>query len=133
VPSKPGLQASSWGRVLLPARPVPTFNGGVRMTKPTPRFGCVCKSRAGAAHRYMGFRDSVYGNIKVHQAVCEAFHGAKPFEKALVLHEDEDGCHNWPTNLKWGTHTENMNYPGYKLARSLSMRGNTLKASTNAV
>ncbi len=77
----------------------------------------------------MGLRDSVWGNIKVHQAVCEAFHGPRPFPEALVLHEDECGLHNWPTNLRWGTHAENMNYPGYRQARSERMRGNRIGAA----
>lgn len=126
VPSKPGMQASSWGRVLLPVRVYTTAAGVVRRTAPKPRYGCLCKSRQGAAHSYMGFRDSVWGNVKVHQVVCEAFHGPKPFAGALVLHLDESGTNNKPQNLRWGTHTENMNFPRYKKAVARRMRGNKL-------
>ncbi len=116
VPSKPGLQASSWGRVLLPQLELPGFNGSVRRTKPQPRWGLVKQSRRGGSYLYLGLRTALYGNIKVHQCVCEAWHGPKPFPDALVLHEDEDALNNVQQNLKWGTHVENMNYPGYKQA-----------------
>jgi len=45
---------------------------------------------------------------KVHQLVCEAFHGPKPFEKAVVIHIDEDAHNNRPENLMWGTQKENL-------------------------
>jgi hypothetical protein len=51
---------------------------------------------------------------KVHQLVCEAFHGPKPFSTAVVIHLDEDGHNNRPENLKWGTQKENLNMPKYK-------------------
>ena len=55
-----------------------------------------------------------FGNIKIHQAVCEAFHGPKPFPEAVVIHLDEDGHNNRPENLKWGTQKENLNMPKFK-------------------
>lgn len=54
------------------------------------------------------------GNIKMHQAVCEAFHGPKPFPKAVVIHLDENAHNNRPENLKWGTQKENCASPGYR-------------------
>lgn len=49
----------------------------------------------------------------MHQLVCEAFHGPKPFDKAVVIHLDEDGLNNRAENLKWGTQKENLNAPGF--------------------
>ncbi|WP_413716185.1 HNH endonuclease signature motif containing protein [Sphingobium sp. B1D7B] len=57
---------------------------------------------------------SPFGNIKIHQAVCEAFHGPKPFPRAVVIHLDEDAHNNRPENLKWGTQKENLNMPKFK-------------------
>lgn len=51
--------------------------------------------------------------FKVHSAVCEAFHGPKPFPKAVAMHDDENSRNNRPDNLKWGTQKENLNYPGF--------------------
>lgn len=53
------------------------------------------------------------GNVKVHQAVCAAFHGPRPFPQAVVIHIDEDATNNHPGNLKWGTQKENLNSPGF--------------------
>lgn len=50
---------------------------------------------------------------KVHQLICEAFNGPKPFEKAVVMHVDEDGSNNKPDNLQWGTQKENLNALGF--------------------
>ncbi|QDP54003.1 MAG: putative uncharacterized HNH endonuclease [Prokaryotic dsDNA virus sp.] len=54
---------------------------------------------------------------KVHQLVCEAFHGPKPFETAVVIHKDEDALNNRPENLKWGTQKENLNAPKFKASK----------------
>lgn len=126
VPSKPGLLASSWGRVLLPQTQRPGLNGGVIVTNPQPRWGVTKRSRRGGQHLYLGIQTRLYGNLKIHQCVCEAWHGPKPFAEALVLHLDEDALNNVPGNLQWGTHVENMNFPKYKLARSQLMQGNCL-------
>ena len=44
----------------------------------------------------------------VHNLVCEAFHGPKPFPKAEVRHLDGEGANNVLDNLCWGTHSENV-------------------------
>lgn len=120
IPSEPGCLASSWGRVLLAPSFSAMANGGYRLHTPQPRFGNVAKPCQTASHEYMhvmvkrikeGGRQSPR---KVHQLVCEAFHGPKPFPAAVVLHLDEDGLNNRPENLKWGTQRENMNSPKYK-------------------
>lgn len=45
---------------------------------------------------------------KVHQLVCEAFNGLKPFPEAQCLHKDDIKSRNVPDNLYWGTHQDNM-------------------------
>ena len=51
--------------------------------------------------------------MKVHQLVCDAFHGPKPFDGAVVIHINEDGLDNRAENLKWGTQKENLNMPKF--------------------
>jgi hypothetical protein len=113
VPSLPGVMASSEGRILLPPRHAPLPNGGVRLYLPKPVVGVATRSKKDAQHVYLNYWTRHFGNIKVHQAVCEAFHGPAPFETAVVLHLDEDALNNRPDNLKWGTQKENMNAPGH--------------------
>lgn len=50
---------------------------------------------------------------KVHQLVCEAFNGPKPFENAVVMHVDENAANNRACNLQWGTQKQNLNAPGF--------------------
>jgi hypothetical protein len=42
----------------------------------------------------------------VHEVVCEAFHGPRP-EGMEVLHLDDDKTNYDPSNLRWGTSSEN--------------------------
>jgi len=113
VPSLPGVLASDLGRILLPPRHAPLPNGGFRLYEPAPTHGVVMKARKDAAHSYRNIGTKEFGNIKVHQAVCEAFHGPKPFSSAVVIHIDENAHNNEPGNLKWGTQKQNMNAPGF--------------------
>lgn len=113
VPSLPGVMASDEGRILLPPRHVPLPNGGIRLCLPKPTLGTIQRASKGAKHVYRGYWTRDLGNIKVHQAVCEAFHGPKPFDSAVVIHKDEDGLNNRPSNLRWGTQKENLNSPKF--------------------
>lgn len=61
----------------------------------------------------MGAYSKFFGNIKIHRAVCEAFHGLPPFPNAVVIHLNENALDNRPENLKWGTQKENLNMPGF--------------------
>lgn len=125
VPSMPGVKASSLGRILLPQRAAEMPNGGIRIYKPKPIFGTKTKASKNARHTYMGVFSKFFGNIKVHRAVCEAFHGPKPFEKAVVIHLNEDATDNRPENLKWGTQKENLNMPGFiKYCKSRTGKNN---------
>ena len=120
VPSEPGVLASSEGRILLPPRCAPVPHGGYRHYLPEPRFGQVSKAHKDAKHEFRlimvrdGAKPSKSRPRKVHQLVCEAFHGPKPFLDAVVIHLDEDAHNNRPENLKWGTQKENLNMPKFK-------------------
>ena len=105
--------ASSFGRVCLPASTVSMYNGGFRSYTPKPTFGFVTKATKTARHTYLGMANRKFGNLKIHRLVCEAFHGAPPFEKAVVIHIDENSHNNKPENLKWGTQKENLNMPKF--------------------
>ena len=113
VPSEPGVLASSEGRILLRPGYAPTPNGGYRTYLPIPRVGCVTRSNKGAAHSYYNIALPGLRTRKTHQLVCEAFHGPKPFPRAIVIHLDENGLNNRPENLKWGTQKENLNMPRF--------------------
>lgn len=113
VPSYPGLMASSWGRIKLPERTALMPKGGTRIYKTKPIYGYTTRSSKTALHVFKNVRSLHFGNIKVHKAVCEAFHGQAPFENAVVIHLDENGLNNRPENLKWGTQKENLNMPRF--------------------
>ncbi len=113
VPSEPGILVSNAGRVLLQPGYAPLPNGGYRAYMPEPRVGSVASATKGAAHVYYNIVLPKGRTRKVHQLVCEAFHGPKPFPRAVVIHLDENGLNNRPENLKWGTQKENLNMPGF--------------------
>lgn len=129
VPSEPGVLASSHGRVLLQPGYAPLPNGGFRLYAPKPRLGQVSRASKAAKHEYMHIMVRRYGGgsrqkpRKVHQLVCEAFHGPKPFPDAVVIHLDENALNNRPENLRWGTQKENLNMPKYKAWRRTKSGG----------
>ena len=120
IPSEPGVMASSLGRVLLPPGYAPLPNGGYRAYLPEPRLGQIAKASKDAKHEYrlvMLKRQNGANRQaprKVHQLICEAFHGPRPFDSAVVIHVDENALNNRPENLKWGTQKENLNMPKFK-------------------
>lgn len=87
-------------------------NGGWREYDTKPIIGSICRARKGALHCYRNIYSWSFGNLKVHQLVCEAFHGA-PKDGQEVLHVDENGLNNAASNLRWGTRKENLNMPGF--------------------
>lgn len=109
VPSFPGVLANNLGQILLPEKIAKMPNGGERVYKTKPTYGYVAKASKTAKHTYLNVCNRYFGNIKVHRAVCEAFHGKKPFEDAVVIHLDENALNNRPENLKWATQKENLN------------------------
>lgn len=120
VPSEPGVMASSEGRILLSAGYMPMPNGGYRLYTPEPVLGQISKASKNARHEYRHVMVKRVGGKnrqaprKVHQLVCEAFHGPKPFPDAVVIHLDENALNNRAENLKWGTQKENLNMPRIK-------------------
>ena len=113
VPGKDGLMASSLGRIQLPPRIAKMPNGGVRSYNPKPTFGHTTRASKTARHTYKNVSNRIFGNIRVHRAVCEAFHGPPPDGKSVVIHLDENAHNNRPENLKWGTQKENLNMPKF--------------------
>jgi HNH endonuclease len=113
IPSIPGAKASSLGRILLPEKVRPQPNGGVRKYKSEGTYGVKHKAKSDASHVRMKIFIRGIGNRKIHRLVCEAFHGCAPFANAVVLHIDEDATNNTPSNLRWGTQKENLNFPGF--------------------
>jgi hypothetical protein len=111
--SYPGVMASSLGRILLPQREARMPAGNIRTYTPKPTYGVVTSANKTAKHTYRGLQNRFYGNMKIHRIICEAFHGPRPFEKAVVIHIDEDAHNNAAANLKWGTQKENLNCPGF--------------------
>jgi hypothetical protein len=117
-PSLPEYRVSSWGRVMRELFEGPMPNGcGVRKYGGKPHYGKRSVAAKGAKHGRMifVFRGHSY---KVHQLVCEAFHGPRPFSKAVVMHLDENSLNNRPENLAWGTQKQNQNAPGLRRYRA---------------
>ena len=48
------------------------------------------------------------GNIRVHQVVATAFHGAPEDPNMIIDHIDTNRCNNRPENLRWVTRLENV-------------------------
>lgn len=114
VPSKPGIEASSHGRIRRLPHVSTMPKGGTRTYSSEPRFGQITRSAKDARHLYFNMVYSGIGNIKVHAAVCEAFHGPKPHNAKGVRHLNENSLDNRPANLRWDTHVANMNDPDLK-------------------
>lgn len=107
VPSLPSYLASSEGRIMVAPYEAHMPNGGTRQYGGMPHFGVWNKADG-------RFQFSCGGKTrKVARAVCEAFHGPAPFERAVVMHLDESAANNRPENLRWGTQKENLNAPGF--------------------
>lgn len=119
VPSKPQFLASSEGRIMVAPYFAEMPRGGKRQYGGEPHFGVWNKLDG----RFVVYHKG--RTYKVHQLVCEAFNGAKPFEKAVVMHLDENAANNRPSNLAWGTQAENLNAPlhtGYKATGEIALR-----------
>lgn len=73
----------------------------------------ILRATKSSKHSYRGLYNRKLGNIKIHRAVCEAFHGPAPDPKAVVIHINENSHDNRPENLRWGTQKENLNMPKF--------------------
>lgn len=81
----------------------------------------------------MNINTKRWGTLKIHQIICEAFHGKKPFPSAVVLHLDEDGTNNAAQNLAWGTQKENLNMPKFiKYCKSRTGANSPAQKAKNA-
>lgn len=111
IPSAPGWQASSYGRLKCSSQSVPMPNGGIKRLIVPPTYGCFDR-------KDFRFKQSVFGKTKwVAPLVCEAFHGPKPISTLECMHLDEVSTNNAPDNLAWGTKAENHHAPKYLASR----------------
>lgn len=103
-----GALARSDGYIKLPESQSFMPHGGIRKYKTKWVKGVKRKASKTALHEYYGI---LYKgkNYKIHRLICIAFHGEPPFEKAVVIHINENTLDNRAENLKWGTQKENLN------------------------
>lgn len=108
VPSVPELLVSNEGRIMTAPREGTMPNGGTRQYGGKPYFGVWNKQdgRFIIVHKRRTY--------KVARLICEAFHGAQPDGKPVVMHLDENSANNRADNLLWGTQKENLNAPAFK-------------------
>lgn len=98
VPGFPAYQVSDHGRVrTLNDRPGSRAGDGIMSPGHLPRGHLRVALR----------RDGKRCDRQVHALVLLAFVGPCP-EGMEALHKDDDPSNNALTNLRWGTHTENM-------------------------
>ena len=108
IPSVPALMASSEGRIMVAPYWGTMPNGSKRQYGGEPHFGVWNKADGRFITVYKG------KTHKVARLVCEAFHGAPPFDGAVCMHLDENAANNRADNLAWGTQKENLNAPIHK-------------------
>lgn len=109
IPSVPGLEASSFGRIrVIPYQGKMPY-GGFRTYGGTP----TCGQWVEKEQRYIYNRGGKDRTYRVARLVCESFNGPASFPNAVVMHDDENPRNNVPTNLIWGTQKQNLNYPGF--------------------
>lgn len=103
IPSAPGYQASSLGRIRSVDRVVTRVQGG----KPVPQ---PHKGRVLLAQRLpKGYLTIAVARRwrYVHRLVCEAFHGAPPSPAHEVAHGNGVPDDNRAANLRWATRSQN--------------------------
>lgn len=103
-------------------RPIPGFpgyeaaeDGGIRPTKPRYKNGrgaiikpwIVCRHGRDAAYVTL-YVDGKGHKHLVHRLVALAFHGPPPAELTDCCHKNHDSLDNRAANLRWGTHSENI-------------------------
>lgn len=128
VPSEPRFLVSSEGRFMVSPYRGSMPNGGTRSYGGQPHFGVWNKQDGRFITVWKG------RTYKIHQLVCEAFKGSRPFDGAVVMHADENAANNRPDNLVWGTQKENLNCPGFlEYCRSRTGENNpVIKGRKNA-
>jgi hypothetical protein len=123
IPSTPGYEASSLGRIRSVDRVVETVRG------PSRRRGKVL-ALVLPKDGYMQIATPGRGTRKVHRLVAEAWLGPRP-DGLHVLHGPGGQQDNRPSNLRYGTRSENMldrNRDGtcWQLQRERCPRGHPL-------
>lgn len=108
VPGEPAFLVSSEGRLMVAPYRGPMPHGGERHYGGQPHFGVWNKTEGRFITVWKGH------TYKIHRLVCEAFNGPAPFDRAVVMHLDENAANNRPDNLSWGTQKENLNAPGFR-------------------
>jgi hypothetical protein len=104
-------EVSNLGRVKSLPRAFP-MHGGIKRTRELIRklrlthdgYPCLILSRGG---RIGPGAPGFYVMKRVHQLVCEAFHGPRPSVGHQVAHGDGVRTNNVATNLRWATPAEN--------------------------
>lgn len=110
-PIYPEIEASSHGRIRRKPHTTEQHNGGFRTHVSAPTFGTICKASKDARHLYFTYRYRGVSNVKVHVAVCSAFHGMPLDGVRKVRHLNENGLDNRPSNLMWSSQKTNLNDP----------------------
>lgn len=111
-------QASTLGRIRSIDRSIPNPRGsGFRTHKGRVRKFSVRPNGYQAVHISVGGRRRTES---VHRLVALAFIGNPPFEGALVLHGNGVPTDNRPSNLRYGTQSENL---ADRIAHGTSTRG----------
>ena len=94
-------------------KPIPRFPGCFASDRGElyrTRGGSLCKVKASWNGRYYNVSlvrdDGTRKTVHVHAAVCSAFHGERP-DGMVCRHVDNDPHNSRPSNLSWGTTTEN--------------------------
>ncbi len=79
------------------------------MTPAGYRKGRVLKPAMSAGYPAVSLvKGGVKKTVRLHQIVCEAFHGPAPSPKHEVAHVDGVRGHVWARNLRWATSKENQ-------------------------
>lgn len=102
------LEGSEDGYLRIKPFQARSGRGGLRWYIGKPTKGVTQTNKQGYQRYWFG--NAKYGlRRKSHQLLCEIFHGLKPFDKAVVMHLDDNPLNNHKDNLKWGTQKENLN------------------------
>ena len=95
IPDYPGYMADVDGRVWR------IRGSSVRLCQQTT-------GSDGYMRVYLVDSDGIGGSRRVNVIICSAFHGRKPSDEYQALHNDNNHLNNRPSNLRWGTHDDNM-------------------------
>lgn len=101
IPSFPDYQASTEGTI---RRVTPRANGH----RLEPSLNGYVMKGTGYFTITITFPGGKRRNVCVHKLICLAFHGPKPTPQHEVAHGDGTRTNNRPDNLRWATHSENM-------------------------